>query len=337
LNGYDGSFWPLGTSMRRRQFITLLGGAATAWPIAARAQLGDPIKRIAWISSRAEDAVVFKQELARLGWVDGRDVRIASLVEPDGQRVRAAAPGIVVAAPDLIVAIGSENAEIFKRLTDTIPIVFAFVPDPVANGLVASFAHPGGNATGFISQQFSLAGKWLSILKELIPGIANVMLLYEPADSNWRGFLPVLETAASTLHVVMQPAPAAAIADVARQIETFARDPDAGMIVLPTLLTTGTGNSEMIVALAARHRLPAIYPYKYIAASGGLISYGVGRDDLTRHTAQYADRILRGAKPADLPVQAPTKFELAINLTTARALGLTVPPTLLAIADDVIE
>jgi putative ABC transport system substrate-binding protein len=135
----------------------------------------------------------------------------------------------------------------------------------------------------------------------------------------------------------MQPAPAAAIADVARQIEAFARDPDVGMIVLPTLLTTGTGNSEMIVALAARHRLPAIYPYRYIAASGGLISYGVGRDDLTRHTAQYADRILRGAKPADLPVQAPTKFELAINLTTAKALGLTVPPTLLAIADDVIE
>jgi putative ABC transport system substrate-binding protein len=322
--------------IRRREFIPLLGGA-TAWPLAARAQLGDPIKRIAWISARAEEALIFKQELARLGWVDGRDVRITSLVEADGQRVRAAAPGIVVAAPDLIVAAGTENAEIFKRLTDTIPIVFAFVADPVAQGLVASLAHPGGNVTGFISQQFSFAGKWLSILKDLIPGIANVMLLYEPADPNWRGFLPVLETAASALHVAMQPAPAVAIADVARQIETFARDPHAGMIVLPTLLTTGTGNSEMIVALAARHRLPAIYPYKYIAASGGLISYGVGRDDLNRRTAQYADRILRGAKPADLPVQAPTKFELVINARTAKALGLEIPPTLLAIADEVIE
>ena len=323
--------------IKRREFITLLGGAVAAVPITARAQLGDPIKRIAWISARAEEAVIFKQELARLGWVDGRDVRITSLADADGQRVRAAAPGIVVAAPDLIVALGTENAEIFKRLTDAIPIVFAFVADPVADGLVASFAHPGGNATGFLSQQFSFAEKWLSILKDLIPDIANVMLLYEPADPNWRGFLPVLETAASALHVAMQPAPAAAIADVARQIETFARDPDAGMIVLPTLLTTGTGNSEMIVALAARHRLPTIYPYKYIAASGGLISYGVSRDDLNRRTAQYADRILRGAKPADLPVQAPTKFELAINLMTAKALGLTVPPSLLATADEVIE
>jgi putative ABC transport system substrate-binding protein len=320
--------------MRRREFITLLGGAAT-WPLAAKAQPRGPAKRIAWVGIRAEDAAVFKQELARLGWVDGRDVRIASLAEPDEQRVRAAAPGIVVAAPDLIVTVGTQYTGIFKRLTETIPIVFQNVADPEASGIVASFARPGGNATGFTSQQFSFAGTWLSILKDLIPGIANVMMLYEPADANWRGFLPVLDRAASVLHVTMRPAPVAAMADVEHQIETFARDPGGGMIVIPTALTMG--NVETIVALAARHRLPAIYPYKYIVTGGGLISYGANADDFDRRAAQYADRILRGEKPADLPVQAPTKFEFVINLQTAMTLGIEVPPKVLALADEVIE
>jgi ABC-type uncharacterized transport system substrate-binding protein len=320
--------------MRRREFIAGLAGAA-AFPVVARGQPRGSAKRIAWVGVRAVDAAVFKQELARLGWVDGRDVRVTSLAEPDEQRVRAAAPGIVVAGPDLIVTSGTQYTGIFKRLTETIPIVFQNVADPEASGIVASFARPGGNATGFTNQQFSFAGKWLGILKDLNPGIANVMMLYEPADANWRGFLPVLDKAASTLHVTMRAAPAAAIADVERQIATFAREPSAAMIVIPTPLTMG--NFETIVVLAARHRLPAIYPYKYIAMGGGLISYSADNDDLSRKVAQYADRILKGEKPSDLPVVQSAKFEFVINLTTAKALGLTIPETLLATADEVIQ
>jgi len=320
--------------MRRREFIAALGGAVT-WPRIARAQPRDQVRRIAWVGVWAEAGLTFGRELARLGWIEGRNVRVDYLVESDEQRLRVVAPDIVRAAPDVIVTTGTLQAEIFKQLTDAIPIVFENVADPVASGLVASFAHPSGNATGFSFHQFSFAGKWLAILKELVPGIANVMMLYQPSNPNWRGYWPVLEPAASSLGVKVHPAPADTFADLVRQIETFAHDPGGGMIVIPSALTAG--NSDTIVAFAARHRLPTIYTSRLIAARGGLASYGADPDDLDRGTAQYADRILKGTKAADLPVQAPTKFQLVINAKTAEVLGLTIPETLKATADEVIE
>jgi putative tryptophan/tyrosine transport system substrate-binding protein len=321
--------------MKRRDFITLLGGAAGAWPLAARAQPRDPAKRIAWVGTRIEDTEVFGNELSRLGWAQNRDIRISYRVETDNDRVNALAPEIVAAAPDLIVTVGTDYSQTFKRLTDTIPIVFIQVADPVASGLVESFAKPGKNVTGFSNLQFSLGGKWLALLKDFVPDAAAVMVLYEPANANWRGFLPVIEAAAPSFQVTVRPAPATEVAEVARHIETFGRDTRGVMIVLPTALTVG--QRETIATLAARHRLPAIYPLKFFATSGGLVSYGSNTADLTRRAAQYADRILRGEKPADLPVQAPIRFELVINLKTARALGLDVPASLLAQADEVIE
>jgi putative tryptophan/tyrosine transport system substrate-binding protein len=283
----------------------------------------------------AEDALVFAQELAALGWIERRDVLVNFKVETDSTRLRAVAPEIVRTAPDVIVTVGTQHAQTFKQLTDGIPIVFYNVADPVASGLVASFAHPGGNATGFSNLQFSFGGKWLSILKELVPDLGKVMVLYEPANTNYQGFLPTLEAAAPSLKVNLQFAPVEATDDIARAIEAFAQDSGGGMIVIPTALTVG--HREAITTLAARHHLPAIYPFRFFATVGGLVSYGSDTDDLTRRTAQYVDRILRGAKPSDLPVQAPTKFEFVVNLTAARALGLTVPDSLLATADEVIE
>jgi len=273
---------------------------------------------------------IFRQELARLGWVEGRDVRIEEWFEPD---VRAAAPFVVSTAPDLIVAVSTETAQIFKELTDTIPIVFAFVADPVATDLVRSFARPGGNLTGFTNlPQSSQAGKWLSLLKDLVPGIDRVMVLHDPANAV---FASMLQEVAPALHVMIHPALATAIADAEREIETFARDPRGGMIVVPYSLTVG--ERATIVALAARHHLPAIYGSDVFVPGGGLASYAAETDEISRNVAHYADRILKGAKPADLPVQAPTKFRLVINATTAKALGLAIPPTMLALADEAIE
>jgi putative tryptophan/tyrosine transport system substrate-binding protein len=320
--------------MNRREFIAGLGGAVI-WPPVARGQSIDSVKRIVWMGTLAEDAVTFGRELARLGWIEGRDVSVDYRIELDDRRMHALAPSIVGARPDVIVTVGTSTTELFKQLTNTIPIVFNNVPDPVANGLVASFAHPSGNVTGISNHQFSFAGKWLSILKELDPSINNVVMLYEPANSNWQGFLPILETAALSLGVKVHPAPATVTANVFERIENFARDFGGGMIVLPTLLTVGERST--IAALAARHRLPAIYPFKFFVTSGGLVSYGVDIEDQTRQTAQYTDRILRGVKPADLPVHAPVNLRLVINVRAAAALGLPVPPTLLALADEVIE
>jgi putative ABC transport system substrate-binding protein len=320
--------------MRRRDFVVGLG-YAPAFPLLALAQRRNPAKRVAWVGTMAEDALVFSQELAALGWIERSDVRVDYKVEIDDRRLRTVAPDIVRNAPDLIVTVGTQHAEIFKRLTDTIPIVFMNVADPVASGLVASFAHPGGNVTGFSNHQFSFAGKWLSILKELVPQLDTIVLLYEPANINYRGFLPILEASAPALQVSVEPAPVEVTEDIARVIETFAPRSGLGMIVVPTALTVG--HRETITTLAARHRIPAIYPFRFFATIGGLVSYGSDTDDLMRRTAQYADRILKGTKPSNLPVQAPTKFAFVINLGTAKALGLTVPDALLATADEVID
>jgi putative tryptophan/tyrosine transport system substrate-binding protein len=319
--------------MRRRDFI--VGASAGAWPLAAQAQQRNQIKRIAYITAAGAPLdvldVPIKHELAKLGWVEGRNVRIETLVALDGRMLRAAAPFVVSTAPDLILVIGTEYAQILKETTDTIPILFAFVADPVATNLVTSFAHPGGNLTGFTNlPEPSQAGKWASLLKSLVPEIDRVMVLHDPANAV---FVSALQEAASALHLRIHSAPATAIADAEREIEAFARDPGGGMVVVPYALTAR--ERATITALAASHHLPAIYGSDVFV--DGLMSYAPVTDEIFRGVAQYIDRILKGEKPADLPVQAPTRFRLVINAKTAKALGITIPPTMLAIADEVIE
>jgi putative ABC transport system substrate-binding protein len=313
---------------------------AAAWPVAVRAQRPDAVKRIGWLRSGAAndrqiEAVnaAFLQELQKLGWTVGRNLQIDSRVSAFYMRLRADAAEIVGKAPDVLLTNGTTITAMYKQETSTIPIVFVNVADPVASDFAASFARPGGNITGFTSLEYSFAGKWLSILKNIAPSITRVMVLFNPENPNWTGYLPVIEAGARLLRVDVSAARVAHADEIARAIETFARQPASGMIVLPS----GTSRYELIVAQAARHRLPAIYPYHYFAEGGGLVSYGSDTLDLYRRAAGYVDRILRGEKPADLPVQAPTKFVLVINLKTAKALGLTIPETLLATADEVIQ
>jgi putative ABC transport system substrate-binding protein len=328
--------------MRRREFIAGLGGAA-AWPVVAQAQQMD---RLPWIavlttSGRSDarnqtERAAFVEALAKLGRTDGRDIRIEHLWgDADDGRIRVIAAELAAKGPNVILASGTQVTGILKRQTSVIPIVFVNVADPAASGFVASFARPAGNITGFTSVEFSFAGKWLSILRDLAPGIVNVMVLYFPENANWTGYLRTIEAAAAGLPVSVHAAPMAMPDEIAPQIETFAREPSAGMIVLPGGQTIA--NRAMIAALAARHGLPAVYPYSYFATSGGLASYGSDTIDIYRRAAGYVDRILHGAKPADLPVQAPTKFEFVINLKAAKAIGLTVPASLQLLADEVIE
>jgi putative ABC transport system substrate-binding protein len=324
--------------MRRRDFITL-GGAAFAWPLAARAQ---SVKRVGFLNPGAENdheirAVysAFPQELQKLGWTRDRNLQLDQRWGGgDDDRLRMHARELVATAPDAIMVVGTQTTAILKQVTATIPIVFVNVADPVASGFVASFARPGGNITGFASVEYSVAGKWLSILKAIAPETSRVMVLFNPANSNWRGFLPTIDTGARSLRMDVSAARVASAADIEQAIEAFARQPGGGMIALP-----GGTNAyrERIVALAAQHRLPAIYSYDYWAASGGLVSYGSDTRDLSRRAASYVDRILKGERPGELPVQAPVKFEFVINLKAAKALGLDVPDNLRLLADRVIE
>jgi putative tryptophan/tyrosine transport system substrate-binding protein len=328
--------------MRRRAFIAGLGSAA-AWPLAARAQQSQRIRRIGVLTGLAEDdpqsraeLAAFREGLSRSGWTEGRNLQIDyRFAEGDDRRIRAYAEELVSKAPEVIVARGTQATAMLKQQTSTIPIVFAPVSDPVASGFVASFARPGGNMTGFIDEQYSFGSKWLSILKDVAPGISRMMMLYDPGNANWDGYLRALQAAAPSLAVSVSDAPVTASGDIARSIESFARDPGAGMIVVPSGLTII--NREMIIALAATHRLPAVYPFKLFVSSGGLAAYGADLPDIWRRAAGYVDRILRGDKPGDLPVQAPTKWEFVINAKTAKTLGLTIPETLLATADEVIQ
>ncbi len=325
--------------MRRRDFIAGLGSAA-AWPVAVRAQQPQRLRRIGIIvpndAEGQADFAAFAEALAKAGWIEGRNIRFERRSGGvDFGRIRPEAADMISTSPDVIVCPGTPNTAIVKQLTSTIPIVFVNVADPVASGFVASFAHPGGNITGFTSLESSFSGKWLSILKEIAPGLRNVMVLYDPHNTNWQGYLRTLEAAAPVLGVSIRAAPAANIGETERHIESFAYQPGAGMMVVPTGLNIL--NREGIAALAERYRLPAMYPYRYFVTSGGLASYGSETADLYRRAAEYVDFILNGAKPDDLPVQAPTKFELVINVKTAKALGLTIPETLLATADEVIQ
>jgi putative tryptophan/tyrosine transport system substrate-binding protein len=328
--------------MRRRDFITLLGSTAAAWPRAARAQQNE-VKRVGWIVQGRQDPLyesflrIFRDEMTKLGWVEGKNLRFETQFGTPGDdaSVRTAAAEIVGSVPDAIVTSGTQTSLVFKQLTGTIPIVFVNVADPVASGIVARFAHPGRNVTGFTSVEFSLAGKWISILKDIAPGINRVMVLYYPDNSNWRGYLQTIEAAAPASQVKVSATPAAGADEIRAAIEAFARELGGALIVIPSGLTGA--NRQSIAALAIEHRLPSIYAYDYFAESGGLVSYGSDTHDLYRRAASYVDRIFMGEKPADLPVQAPTKFEMVVNLKTAKALGLAVPQTLLATADQVIE
>ncbi|HEY7300706.1 MAG TPA: ABC transporter substrate-binding protein [Xanthobacteraceae bacterium] len=328
--------------IRRREFITLLGVAA-ACPLAVRAQRPDQVKRIAWLDARGEqDAIrqtsrrAFDEEMAKLGWTEERNLHISiRAAAGDDRRLRANAAELIAEAPDVILVNGTQATAILQQKTRTIPIVFVNVADAVASGFVASMAHPAGNITGFTSVEYSLAGKWLNILKDIAPSTTRVMVLYYPGNANWTGYLPTIQSGARSLGVNLSATPVNTPKETAQRIEAFAAEPGGGMIVLPSGLTIA--NREEITALCLQRRLPAVYAYSFFASSGGLASYGSDTVDLYRRAAAYVDRILRGEKPGELPVQAPTKFELIINLKTAKAMGLTVPPTLRALADEVIE
>jgi ABC-type uncharacterized transport system substrate-binding protein len=327
--------------VRRREFITLLGGAAAAWPLAAHAQQGERVRRVGALGVLAKDdpeakahEAAFQQALAGLGWTVGGNLRIDyRWAAGDADRLRKTAAELVGLAPDVILTRGSQSIEPLLQQTRTIPIVFVNIIDPVGSGYVASLARPGGNATGFTQFENRISGKWLELLKEVAPSIAQVAVIRDPRTAHGIGQLAVIQALAPT-GLELFPVNAVSAVEIERAIAAFARSPNGGLIVT----SGGTGiHRDVIISLAARHRLPAIYPFRYYSVDGGLLSYGPNTIEPTRRAATYVDRILRGEKPADLPVQAPTKYELVINLKTARALGLDFPVTLLCRADEVIE
>jgi len=330
--------------MRRREFITLFGVAALAGPRAVRAQQADRVRRVGVLMSRAagdpeEQArfAGFLKGLQKLGWTDGRNVRIDyRWAAADADRSRTYAAELVALAPDVILASGSTSVAALLQTTRTVPIVFVNVIDPVGAGYVARLARPGGNATGFTAFEYSLSGKWLELLKEIAPNLTRIAILRDPALAAGIGQFAVIQAMApSSLGVELSPIDVRDGLEIERDVTTLARESNGGLIV--TGSSSAAVHRELIVTLAARLRLPAVYPFRYFVTSGGLISYGPDPIDVFRRAAGYVDRILKGEKAADLPVQAPTTYELAINLKTAKALGLTLPPSLLARADEVIE
>ncbi len=328
--------------LRRREFITLLGGAAVAWPLAARAQQSERMRHIGVLMGLAEDdpetkarAAKLRQELGRLGWSEGHNVRIDTRFAPAGAQAEVLAKELVALRPDVILAHSAQVAATLQREAGVIPIVFVNVSDPIGAGFIESLARPGGNLTGLLHYEAGIFGKWLALLKEIAPRLARTALVASPKNPVYDYFLRSANAAAPSLAIELVPGPVENAADIERFFDTFARVPDSGMLVPPDI-TTMT-HRDLIVAFAARHRLPAVYSFRLFVAAGGLMSYGTDQIDMFGQTASYIDRILRGAKPADLPVQAPTKYETVLNLKTATALGLTVPPGLLVAADEVIE
>jgi putative tryptophan/tyrosine transport system substrate-binding protein len=326
--------------LKRREVITLLGGAACAWPITARAQQPERVRRIGVLMSRDDPEgqariAAFLDSLEQLGWTDGRNVRI-DIRWPAGfgaDRVRQDASELVAAVPDVILATGNTGTAPLQQLTRTVPIVFVVTADPVSNGFVASMARPGGNTTGFSFIDHPIAGKWLELLKQIAPGVTRVAVLREIPIG--LGQLGAIQAVAPSFGVELFPINVSSPDQIERAVSEFARGSNAGLIV--TAGAVVIVHRKLFIALAARHRLPTVYWNRMYVADGGLISYGPDSIDQYRRAAAYVDRILKGEKPADLPVQAPTRYDLAINLKTARALGLEVPPTLLAIANEVIE
>src|SRR5712691_2005151 len=329
--------------MRRREFITLLGGAAAAAPLAARAQQPDRIRRIGVLFGAAADEpdmqarlTAFVQGLQELGWTVGRNVRIDTRWGAgDADRIRKYAAELVALVPDVILATTSVTVGALQLVTRSVPIVFVQVIDPVSGGFVASLARPGGNATGFTVFEYGISAKWLELLKEIAPRVTQAAVVRDPAVAAQIGLLGGILSVAPSFGVEMRPVDVRDAGEIERNVTAFAHGPSGGLIVLTSALAFL--HRELIITLAARHRLPAVYSDRVFVAAGGLISYGPNRVDQYRRAAAYVDRILKGEKPADLPVQAPTKYELVINLKTAKALGLDVPDKLLATADEVIE
>jgi putative tryptophan/tyrosine transport system substrate-binding protein len=333
--------------LRRREFITIAGGAAAAWPLAARAQQSERMRRIGVLMQYPENdpagqlrATAFRQGLEKLGWADGRNVQIDfQWGLGDADWIRSATAQLLRLAPDVILANGDAAARTVQQSTRAVPVIFIVGSDAVANGLVQNLAHPGGNLTGFTVFERSLGAKLLDLLKEIAPSVARVAIMFNQDNPGNRGLSASAAAAAPRFPVEVVAVPLRESKEIEAEIEAamtqWGRESDYGLIVLPDPSTNS--HRKLIIELAARHRLPAIHALRAATADGGLMSYGVDLPDLFRQAATYADRILKGAKPADLPVQLPTSFELAINLTTAKALGLTVPPLLLARADEVIE
>jgi putative tryptophan/tyrosine transport system substrate-binding protein len=329
--------------MRRREFIALLSGAAVAWPLAARAQQSEGMRRIGVLMPSAADATeyqvrmaAFLQELQQLGWTDGRNVQIDTRwAAGDANLLRKYAAELIALRPDVILAPGSTSLGPLLQATRTVPIVFTTILDPVGAGFVESLARPGGNATGFIAFEYGLSGKWLELLKQIAPSLIRVAVLRDPATAAGIGQFAAIQSVAPSFGVELRPIDMREVSEIERAVTTFARSSNGGLIV-----TAGSGSAihgDLIITLADRLKLPAVYGDRHFVIGGGLISYGPNRIDQYRRAAAYVDRIFKGEKPADLPVQAPTKYELVINLKTAKALGLELPPSLLARADEVIE
>jgi putative tryptophan/tyrosine transport system substrate-binding protein len=329
--------------MRRREFVTMLGGAA-AWPLVTRAQQGERVRRIGMLmASTADDPeyqariAAFQQGLQQLGWSDGRNVRIdARWATTKPEDIRRHAAELVALAPDVLVSgTGTATVAPLLQATRTVPIVFVVVIDPVGAGFVASLARPGGNATGFTMFEYGISGKWLELLKEIAPRVTRAAVLRDPAIASGIGQFAAVQAVAPSVGVELSPIDVRDADEIERAVTAFARSSSGGMMVTASALATR--HRDLIIALAARLQLPAVYASRFFVTGGGLISYGPDLVDQYRRAAGYVDRILKGEKPADLPVQAPTKYELAINLKTAKALGLAVPQSLLASADEVIE
>jgi putative ABC transport system substrate-binding protein len=327
--------------MKRREFITLLGTAA--WPLAARAQQGDRVRRIGVLMGRDENAPraktsvsAFTQALPGLGWTDGRNVRMdLRWAGGDSNRIQAFARELVGLQPDIIVTDSTPATGALQRETLTIPIVFAGVADPVASGIIARLDRPGGNITGFATFEASLGGKWLELLSEIAPGLKRAAIMFNPDTAPVLSFIPSFETAARSLKVVPTTAPVHSDVEIEAAIAALGREPGGGLVVVADIFTVV--HRVPIIAAAARTNVPAVYYLSVFARDGGLLSYGVDPVDLFRRAASYVDRILRGEKPGDLRVQFPTKFEMVVNLKTAKALGLTVPPSIRLRADEIIE
>jgi putative ABC transport system substrate-binding protein len=330
--------------MKRREFIAAVGGAAMAWPLAVRAQQSGPVRRIGLLMGTAEGdpngatgLAAFRDGLQQAGWTEGRNMRLdVRWAGSDVGRIQALAKELIDLKPDVVVAHSTSVVVELQRQTKSIPIVFFFVSDPVGSGVVASLPRPGGNATGFINIEASLGGKWIELLKEIMPQLKRAGLMFNPDTATYAHYYTEpFEAAAHSRGVDPVMLPVRNDAEIKRAMETLSDRPDTALALMPD---TFTGlKRKQIISLAAAHRLPTIYPYRFMAADGGLISYGIDQIDLFRRTAGYVDRVLKGEKPADLPVQLPTRFELVVNLKTAKALGLEMPAMLLGRADDVIE
>ncbi len=328
--------------MKRREFITLVGGAA-AWPIAARAQRSEKIRLVGVLNALSDSdpevniwLKAFQDELQRLGWEQGRNIRIEQRSSGNDQgRLQTNAGELVKMTPDVIFAVTTVALAALNRETRSVPAVFVQVSDPVKLGLVSSLARPGGNVTGFANFEHPIGGKWLELLRDTAPGRSRVAVFLEPENPSQIAYWQAIEAAAPAFGVQLTRLEVRGPEEIEQAVERFAQQPDAALLVVPNPPTIL--HRDLVIALAARHRLPAIYPYRFFASAGGFISYGVDLPDLYRQAAGYVDRILRGAKPGDLPVQLASKFELVVNLKTAKALGLTIPEPFLQHADEVIE